>query len=222
VRAGLVALSLAVVPAARAGEWTRVTPEVIRFRGSIEPGEYDRFAAVFDPSVRRLFVDSRGGVTGEGIRIGLALAAAPVTVVVTGECLSSCANYLFVAGQRREIRNGVVGFHGNVRACFMGAREAEWAAEFRRRFKASDADVLRSRISRALEAADESRLLGLRGVSQELFERSCRPDKGRKDGRAYAYLLPKPETFERYGLRGVVGEQAPAVMATRPYPFAHD
>lgn len=225
----LLLLLLAGAPAS-AGVWTRVSPAAMRFEGDIEEGEYGRFAAVFSPAVRELTVTSPGGVTEEGILIGLVLAATGVKVIVVGECLSSCANYLFVAGHQREIRGGIVGYHGNVRACFGSPAQRE---EGRRRLEESarrhglKEEEIRDSIERNdrrldRELEDEARLLRVMGVSQELFDRSCTKDKGAGDGGTYAFLLPRRATFERYGLWGIVGEQDPAVMAAARFTYLHD
>lgn len=232
-------LTLAAAPAP-AGVWTRTAPDAIRFEGEIERDEYGRFAAVFSPAVRELTVTSGGGLTDEGLRIGLALAAASVKVIVVGKCLSSCANYLFVAGHQREIRGGIVGYHGNVKACFGGppdpaadgAEEADferWMREqgaseetIRRNLEQHRADrpIRRQRLERQI--ADEARLLSLMGVSQALFDRSCAADKGAGDGGTYAFLLPRRATFERYGLWGIVGEQDRTAMAAARFTYLHD
>lgn len=223
-------LSLAALPAS-AGVWTRTAPDAMRFEGKIERDEHDRFAAVFSPAVRELTVTSRGGETSAGIRIGLALAATNVKVIVVGECLSSCANYLFVAGHQREIRSGVVGYHGNVKACFGGppdpaAEEADeadferWMRErgeseetIRRSLEQSRADRPFRRQRLEAQIADEARLLAIMGVSQALFDRSCTDHKGSTDGREYDFYAPRRASFERYGLWGIVGEQDAAVIA---------
>lgn len=213
---------LMLAGSASAGAWTKTSPESMSFDGPIEVGEYDRFALVFGPSIRELMVNSQGGVTSEGIRIGHALAAAGVKVVVVGQCLSFCANYLFVAGRRREIRGGVVGYHGNVQACFTGERREKMVAEWKERYKMSDEDIRRNLEEQDREIAEEARLLRIMGVSQELFDRTCTNDKGMGDGGDYAFLLPKRATFEKYGLWGIVGEQDPAVIRSLPFPVVLD
>lgn len=218
----LLALLLLAGPAA-AGVWTKTGPGTLSFKGPIIEGEYDRFAAVFDGSIKEIVVDSGGGHTDEGIRIGHAIAAADIKVTVTGVCLSSCANYLFAAGHRREIRGGVVGYHGNVQACFgTPAKRAESIADLKKRFHMTDEDIRLNLEREDREIAEEARLLRIMGVSQGLFERTCTDDKGMGDGGHYAFLLPKRVTFEKYGLWGIVGEQDPAVMKTLPFPYALD
>ncbi len=219
----LLALLLLVGPSS-AGVWTRTGPETMRFEGGIDSGEYDRFAAVFGGGIRELvIVNSGGGRTDEGIRIGLALAAQSVKVTVTGECLSSCANYIFVSGHQREIRGGVVGYHGNVKACFDSpAQRVKEIEVMRNRDRMSEVDIERSMKKRDRKISDEARLLRMMGVSQELFDRTCTEDMGMGDGKSYEYLLPKRATFEKCGLWGIIGEQGPALMKTLRWPFAHD
>ena len=205
---------------AAAAKWTRMDARTIRFEGEIKQGEYERFAQVYDSSVREIVVTSQGGVTDEGIRIGLVIASAGVKVTVVGECLSSCANYLFASAPRREIRHGIVGYHGNVQACFGGARRADTIREFKEKYHMSDEDIRRNLAEEDREMADEARLLKLAGVSQALFDRSCTDDKGMGDGKGYTFLLPKPATFEKYGLHGIQGEQDPAIMKSLTWPYA--
>lgn len=217
-----LAAILFVAGSAKAGVWARTGPETLRFEGGIESGEYERFALVFGPSIREIIVNSDGGVTSEGIRIGHAVAAGDVKVTVVGKCLSSCANYLFVAGHRREIRGGVVGYHGNVKACFTDALRDELIAKWKRLYNMSDEDIRRNLLNQDREIAEESRLLRIMGVSQQLFDRTCTDDKGMGDGGAYVFLLPTRSTFEKYGLWGIVGEQDPAVMRSLPWPYVLD
>jgi hypothetical protein len=220
--APLLLLVLLVLPAS-AGVWTRVDRSTLAFAGGIEDGEFDRFKAAYDGSVKELIVDSEGGLTSEGIKIGLVLAGADVKVTVVGQCLSSCANYLFVGGHRRELRGGIVGFHGNVKACFgSAAQRAKTISDYKRKYKMSDKDIKANLERQDKEIADEARFLQIMGVDQALFDRSCTDDKGLGDGKAYVFLLPKKATFEKHRIYGVVGEQDPAVIAALKYPVAVD
>ena len=53
----------------------------------------------------------------------------------------------------------------------------------------------------------EQKYLERAGVDQALFERTQKPDKGMGDGVPHHFLVPRPETFERYGIRNVLGRQ---------------
>lgn len=60
------------------------------------------------------------------------------------------------------------------------------------------------------------------GVSQDLFERSCTSDKGLKDGNSYSFLLPTPQSFEKYGIKNVEGVQDAEVAQRYPGKLAVD
>lgn len=223
------ALRLAVVLAlpfisdpAYAGNWSRVDRSTLKFEGLIEPGEYAKFSDAYDGNVRELIVNSDGGSAEDGLKIGLALAADDLKVAVVGHCLSSCANYLFVGGRRRELRGGIVGFHGNIGACNAAGPNRERAIAEMRRQGASDRTI-RETLEREDKATrEELRFLRIMGVEQELFVRTCTNDKGMGDGKSYVFLMPTTATFEKYGLSGVLGVQDPGELAKLRYPVVVD
>ncbi|MDP3543480.1 MAG: hypothetical protein Q8T11_13505 [Elusimicrobiota bacterium] len=219
---GALVLALCFAGPAAAGVWSKTGPNTLLFEGVIRLGDYDGFALVFGPAIREIVVNSEGGVTSEAIRIGHAIAAGDIKVTVVEKCLSSCANYFFVAGRRREIRGGVVGYHGNVAACFTGAFRDKVIAGWKERYNMSEEDIRRNLAEMDREMSEEARLLRIMGVSQELFDRTCVDDKGMGDGGEYAFLLPTRLTFEKYGLWGIVGEQDPAVMKSLPWAYVLD
>jgi hypothetical protein len=94
------------------GLWERRDAQTLAFSGIIWPGSDLDFEAAVTPQTRTLILDSGGGETGAAIRIAQGIRERGLDVVVTGRCASSCANYLFAAGARRTIRDGVVAFHG--------------------------------------------------------------------------------------------------------------
>ncbi len=214
-----------------AGTWTKVNATTIHFEGDIESGEFQKFSEAFSPSVTEIIVNSGGGSTLEGLKIGLAIAQQPIKIVVTGYCLSSCVNYIFVAGQSREIKDGIVGFHGNVKACFSGKNLEKTIAQVRASLfelnPSAPKEDVQSEIDRFLksnnsEIMQESALLSKKGISQELFDRTCTLDKGAGDGKSYAFLLPTLSTFQKYGFQNVTGEQSKSVIAKFPGPLAID
>ncbi len=202
-----------------AGTWTRTDRTTVTFEGNIEPDEYSRFEKVFDREVETLIVNSGGGETMAAIKIAKKVYDQKIDVIVRETCLSSCANYIFPAGSRRIIDNGIVGFHGNMQACFGGSKLPGFEKELR---DAGYTDrQVRATIRRFKKNFKiEKRFLKKLGVSQELFEISCTDDKGMKDGKAYYLLLPLPETFERFGIYGVEGEQSQDVIKRLKIPVA--
>lgn len=220
--AGLITMiSILAAPHADAGVWTRVDAYTIKLEGDIEPGEYKRFSEVFREDTKEIIVNSGGGVTNEGIAIGFAMRHHPLKITVIGNCLSSCANYMFVAAAEREIRGGIVGFHGNVTACFTGARGDAAMLKIRDQAKAAYpqltnpeldgliADLMADNLN---QSKFEQQLLAEVGISQELFDRSCQDDKGMGDGKLYSLLLPTEATFVKYGFKDIRGVQDPELV----------
>jgi len=64
--------------------------------------------------VKRLVITSGGGEVDAGIALGLWVYERGLDIEVPEVCLSSCANYVFTAGQRKSIGAGaIVAWHGN-------------------------------------------------------------------------------------------------------------
>ncbi|MGZ3653126.1 MAG: hypothetical protein ACXVB9_19615 [Bdellovibrionota bacterium] len=219
--------TLASEKLAHAGEWTKTSPSVMHFQGAIVEGEFDRFIEKFDDGVDTIVVDSPGGLITEGLRIGQFLLAKKVTVDVQGICMSSCANYLFLAGKRRVISRGIVGYHGNHTA-FMKTVNATvdglpkelalqiWSASYGLPASATEAEILAEIEKSKVTVAAEGKFFAELGISQDLFDRAERPDKGMGNGKEYAMLLPTHKTFEKYGVLGVEGDQSQDVISTDP------
>lgn len=85
------------------------------YRGEISAEANRRFfAEVAGKAPRQLVIDSPGGEVEAGIALGRWVFDQGLDLVVAGECLSACANYVFTAARRKTVRPGsVVGWHGN-------------------------------------------------------------------------------------------------------------
>ena len=194
-----------------AGTWQRNNSDTISFRGKIDDGEYDKFLKVFDADVKNMIVTSGGGNVFEAIKIAEVLEKSDITIRVRIWCLSSCANYFFTAAKTKIIEKGIVGYHGNSHACFAKNYVSDDAIQkLREKYKGygMNAEQIEMAISMATEMdRREQGLLKRLGVSQDLFVRTCTADKGMNDGKGYDFLLPTPATFEKYGIKNVVGIQ---------------
>ena len=88
---------------------------IISFVGPITFKASEKLIQVMDvylPSALR--ITSVGGDIEAGMRIGAYIHEKRIDVVVSGACLSSCANYIFPAGRKRIIEEGgYVGWHGS-------------------------------------------------------------------------------------------------------------
>jgi hypothetical protein len=66
-------------------------------------------------AVTTLVIRSRGGDVDAGIDLGQLVHEYRLAVVVDVECSSSCANYVFLAGSKRLVRDGaIVLWHGSI------------------------------------------------------------------------------------------------------------
>ena len=98
------------------GIFSRLSKNTLKFEGRIERGTYEKYHEAIDDNVKTLVINSSGGDSYDGVRIGLDLVKRNVDVIVDGLAGSSAANYLFTAGRHKTICRGFVGFHGNAGA----------------------------------------------------------------------------------------------------------
>lgn len=190
-----------------AGNWKKIDAHTLSFKGEIEPDEYKKFSTLFSPEITELRVDSKGGETGAGIKMGFALLDHPVKIVVEGYCVSSCANYLFLGASERVIGpKGSVGFHGNVTCSFGGENREEYLQELRESGMTKK-QIQENVVETDHQMADEARFLDIVGVSQKFFDITCLIDKGVGDGREYSALFPLKKTMEKHGIKNITGEQ---------------
>ena len=85
--------------------------------GNLDDGFYESFLGVVrgrEDEIKTLRVNSGGGNTDEGIKLGHWIFDHGVDVVVDHLCFSSCANYIFTAGRNKTIMaDSIVGWHGS-------------------------------------------------------------------------------------------------------------
>ena len=85
--------------------------------GDLDDGFYESFLSLVrgrEDGITTLRVNSGGGITDEGIKLGHWIFEHGVDVVVDGLCFSSCANYIFTAGRNKTIMaDSIVGWHGS-------------------------------------------------------------------------------------------------------------
>ncbi len=189
-------------------EWSRVSEDTIKFVGKIEEGEVDRYKAVASAKDSILIVDSDGGDVEAGVRLGMELVSKKLTIIVDGLCASSCANYVFTAGAKKEVKRGFVGYHGNITS-FLANDWEKIASALRNEGTVSEQQILNLRHRFDVSAKIEQDFLKLTGVSQKLFDKTQLRDKGNGKGRNYNFLIPKVESFAQYGITNVAGTQDP-------------
>ena len=199
--------------AAAAATWTVSAPDTISMQGEIDEGDAANFSKLLTNNITKLVVNSNGGDAEEGLNIGKLILKSRVDAVqVTGLCASSCANYIFTAVKRKIIKDGVVGFHGNISAALTEQRdEFIQASKSDGRTDQQIADILSHYQNVAKEESDFFLSLG---VSQALFDRTQSTGMGMGDGKTYGMLAPTAATFKKYGILGVEGDQSLEIIAT--------
>jgi hypothetical protein len=89
---------------------------VLSYRGALtmpRVSEFIKSSALANAST--LEITSAGGDVEAGMTLGRWIRENRIDVVVTGICLSSCANYVFLAGRRKAIQTyAVVAWHGSL------------------------------------------------------------------------------------------------------------
>ena len=94
---------------------TFLAPDTAAIRGAITTKLVDTL--ISHPSaktLKRLIVTSPGGDAKAGIRLGYWVHAQKLDIEVAQLCMSTCANYVFVAGEKKTIQPGaLVVWHGS-------------------------------------------------------------------------------------------------------------
>jgi hypothetical protein len=91
--------------------------ETVTYRGTLTGAGLSALRhAAADPEVTALLIESTGGEIVVGMDFGNWVVDRELDVIVDRACLSSCANYVFTAGRKKEILPGaVVAWHGSAK-----------------------------------------------------------------------------------------------------------
>lgn len=183
---------------AHAGEWLRVSSDTISFTGEISRDDVDSFRKIYRPTDTKILLNSSGGLIEPALMIAQTLIKnKKLETVVHGLCASSCANYLFLAGKTRKIDQGVVGYHGNLRAYL----ESE---KFRNDLSKIDPKIAAVHLPKLRQSEkEEDAFFAEAEVPQDLFTRT----QNENDAGVYDIYVPGPNAFLKYGIHNVVGTQ---------------
>lgn len=149
----------------------RIDDDGLCFRGNATDANAAAFVeALAETSADALLVivvNSSGGEINAAMAMAEAMVPRQTTVVAERQCMSSCANYLFLAGDRRVIAPGtLLGYHGGI----FREPESHWVAlreEWSQRMNATD---LEASMTASREYADSSLM------RQDAFLRSVNVD----------------------------------------------
>ena len=107
-------------------------PGTLKVSGSVNDGMLSCVEANLTPSIDTIVLNSWGGDVKAGRAIGRLIGARPRTLIIDGECLSSCGNYFVPAVNKLVMRPGaIIGLHGSLDPMFFAKveseRETAWA-----------------------------------------------------------------------------------------------
>lgn len=190
-------------------KFEKIDNSTIKFTGTIEAGDSEVFKTYLSNNPQRLIVKSTGGNAQEALKMAKMLKNSTIKeIIVDRFCLSSCASYLFLAVEKKWIREGIVGFHGNMTALINDKNFIETLLSQTNNKLMSEKNAPKwiDQNKNTLINEEQDFLKSL-GVSQTLFDLSQKEDKGQKDGKSHAFLLPGIKTFAKYGIKNVRGRQ---------------
>jgi hypothetical protein len=89
--------------------------DIVFYIGRIEQKTVDALIqSIGDRPIQRLVIDSAGGTLSDGIRLGQWVKQKGADVEVKNLCMSSCANYVFTAANKKTISDGaLIVWHGS-------------------------------------------------------------------------------------------------------------
>ncbi|MCL6642992.1 MAG: hypothetical protein K6T71_06700 [Candidatus Bipolaricaulota bacterium] len=104
-------------------------PTVFVIKGETNQALADCIASTLEPTTTEVVVDSHGGPAGVAIEIAERLAALPdLTLNVTGQCASSCANYFLPLARRLVVGpRALIMVHGGIDPAQVASASAEQA-----------------------------------------------------------------------------------------------
>lgn len=192
------------------GEFTRVSGNILKFEGKIVEGTYEEYLKHIDDGIDTLIINSTGGCTNNGVKMGLDLYGRGLTIIVEGAAASSAANYLFLAGKKRVIEKGFVAFHGNAKALFDSKGWENIKSEICRALPPDgDLEFFVESFRQGLEETIrlEKEFFEKINVPQSFFDLTQLKSKGLQPDLDYFFdfLIPSQETLEKFGISGVAG-----------------
>jgi hypothetical protein len=204
------------------GRFIRINNNVLKFEGYIDRSTYLQYLKNIDDDVKVLVINCLGGDTYSGVKMGLDIQKRGLKVIVEGLAVSSGANYIFLAGREKIIKNGVVGFHGNTRAFEKYVGWVSAKAEAEKQYKMSGhfetAEKMRDAFDKDWENFEkeqqevvelEKEFYEKLGVSQQLFDITQTDSKGLDPGlkENFDFFLPSPAAMKKFNIKNVSGEQ---------------
>jgi ATP-dependent protease ClpP protease subunit len=192
------------------GQFTRINKNTLKFEGYIVRNSYQEYLKNIDSDVKVLVINCLGGDTYSGVKMGIDIQKRELKVIVEGLAVSSAANYLFLAGKEKIIKNGVVGFHGNAQALLKHAGGFDsMKKEMKEKYKMSEKDfeTFKKEIQETIVL--EKEFYKKLDIPQHLFDITQTENIGLVPElkEKINFLLPSLVTMKKFNIKNVSGEQ---------------
>ncbi|MBE7420540.1 MAG: hypothetical protein HS128_22820 [Ideonella sp.] len=176
--------------------------------GYLLPGVDDRIIKIVEHhSISKIVIRSGGGDTGTALNIAELIAAKRIDIVVRDHCISSCANYIFIAGEKKHImKNSIVALHGghsdqpydtcDERQCVASREMGDLLRREQRLYAAQNVSldlIVYSGWAAQGKPTGKKTIVEVQGLPVAIEERVAR----------FSHWLPDRKTFEACGVRGI-------------------
>ena len=157
-----------------------------------------------------LVINCLGGDTYSGVKMGIDIQKRKLKIIVEGFAVSSAADYLFLAGKEKIIKNGVIGFHGNAQAVLKQAGGFDsMKKEMKEKYKVSDEYFETFEKEQQETIKLEKEFYKKLDIPQQLFDITQTDGKGlaselKED---FDFLLPSLVTMKKFNIKNISGEQ---------------
>jgi len=192
------------------GQFIRINKNILKLEGYIVRNSYPEYLKNIDSDVKILVINCLGGDTYSGVKMGIDIQKRELKVIVEGLAVSSAANYLFLAGKEKIIKNGVVGFHGNAQALLKQAGGFDgMKKEMQEKYKMSKKDFETFEKEQQETIKLEKEFYKTLDIPQQLFDITQTEGFGLTAELIgdLDFLLPSLVTMKKFNIKSVSGEQ---------------
>ncbi len=183
-------------------QWSAIAQHSIRLEGSITRNECERLSSFIHPGLKTLTVRSFGGDALGTLNLADKVKNLELTIVVDGYCAGACADYLFVAAQKKVVPPGSwVGFSGGITSPEAQSISADYPSGGDHVI--CEAARLKKKFSRLI-FSKQLQLYNTLGISPQLLEYARKAIRSGLFPYGHnVYWAPPPACLEALGVKGL-------------------
>jgi hypothetical protein len=183
----------------------------VSYSGKLTESGLEMFINLLDEhrdNVRWLEIESEGGEINTGMSFGEIIHKNKLNVSIPNYCLSSCANYVFTAANKKSLgNNALVGFHGGASSEVLDKSQIEeQVASFPKEQRESIRNQITAQLAKYIESAQKREKLFFQriGVNQEITTLGhAQQYKSLYDSENYVAWFYENEDLEKLGVKNV-------------------